>query len=56
MGRLRAGCSMPTLFRFLGFLALMAAIGFGGMLALVTFVQPEQRETSVQIPPSRFNR
>ncbi len=47
---------MPTLFRFLGVLALFAAIGFGGMLALVAFVKPEQRETSVQIAPSRFSR
>jgi hypothetical protein len=47
---------LPTLFRFLGVLALLGAIGFGAMLALALFVQPDQREMSVPIPPSRFTR
>lgn len=45
---------MPTLFRFLGVLATLGLIGFGVVVALATFVQPEQREMSVPIPPSRF--
>ncbi|MCX7326041.1 MAG: hypothetical protein NTZ14_16830 [Hyphomicrobiales bacterium] len=47
---------MPTLFRFLGFLAILGAIVFGGMLALTIFVTPEQREMSAPIPAQRFNR
>lgn len=47
---------MPTLFRFLGVLALFGAISFGSMLALALFVQPDQREMSVPIPPSKFAR
>jgi hypothetical protein len=47
---------LPTLFRFLGVLALLGIIGFGAMLALAFLVQPDQREMSVPIPPSKFNR
>ncbi|MGL4438135.1 MAG: histidine kinase [Bosea sp. (in: a-proteobacteria)] len=47
---------MPTLFRFLGVLALLGAIGFGAMLALAFFVKPDQREMSVPVPPSKFNK
>lgn len=47
---------MPTLFRFLAILGVIGALGFAAMAALALFVQPEQREMSVQLPPSRFNR
>jgi hypothetical protein len=47
---------VPTLFRFLGVVGLLGALTFGAMLALALFVKPEQREMSVPIPPSRFNR
>ncbi|MCU0884143.1 MAG: histidine kinase [Beijerinckiaceae bacterium] len=47
---------MPTLFRFLGVLAVLGGIGFGAMLALAMLVQPEQREMSVPIDPKRFAR
>ncbi|MCO4052560.1 MAG: histidine kinase [Bosea sp.] len=45
---------MPTLFRFLGLLAVIGALGLGAMVALATLVQPEGREMTVTIPPSRF--
>lgn len=45
---------MPTLFRFLAVLAVLAGLVFGGMLALVMFVQPEPREMIEVIPPSRL--
>jgi len=48
--------TLPTLFRFLGVLAILGAIVFGGMLALTIFVTPEQREMSAPIPAQRFNR
>ena len=47
---------MPTLFRFLGFMAILAGLGFGIVVALATLVQPEQRDMSVPIPPSKFTR
>jgi hypothetical protein len=47
---------VPTLFRFLGVLAVLGGIGFGAMLALAMLVQPEQREMSVPIDPKRFAR
>jgi len=45
---------VPTLFRFLFFLAVMAGLVFAGMLALVTFVQPVQREMVEIVPPARL--
>ena len=45
---------MPTLFKFLGFLAIMGGLAFGGMVALVAFVEPQPREMVEIIPPSRF--
>jgi hypothetical protein len=45
---------MPTLFRFLAFIAVIAGLGFAAMFALATFVQPEPREMSVSIPNSRL--
>jgi hypothetical protein len=45
---------MPTLFKFLGFLAVIGGLAFGGMVALVAFVEPVPREMVEVIPPSRF--
>lgn len=45
---------VPTLFRFLAFLAILAAIIFGGMLALVTFVEPQPREMTQTLPPTKL--
>jgi hypothetical protein len=47
---------MPTLFRFLTVIAVMAGLGYAGLWALATFVQPEPREISVTIPASRLTR
>jgi hypothetical protein len=47
---------MPTLFRFLTVLAVLAAIAYGAMFALVTFVEPRKGEMSVRIPAERLNR
>ena len=47
---------MPTLFRFLAFLVIVAAIIFGCMLALVTFVEPQQREMTQTIPPTKLKQ
>lgn len=45
---------MPTLFRFLFVLAVIAGLVFAGMVALVTFVQPVQREMIEVVPPAKL--
>lgn len=47
---------MPTLFKFLTFLAVVAGLVYGGMIALVTFVQPEPREMVEVVPPSKLQK
>ncbi len=43
---------MVSLVRFLIILAILAGIGYGGMFALVTFVEPNTREMTVRVPSS----
>ncbi len=45
---------MPTLFRFVTILLVLAGLGFSGMLALAYLVEPEPREMSQQVPPARL--
>ena len=47
---------MPSLIRFLVFCAVIAGIIYGGMFALATFVEPNPREMTVRIPPSKLDR
>ena len=44
---------MPTLIRFIVILAVLGGLVFGGMIALVTFVQPEPREITETLPPAK---
>ena len=44
---------MPTLFRFLLVVAVLAALGFAAMFSLATFVNPDQREITVPVPTQR---
>lgn len=46
--------TVPTLFRFVAFLAILGGLVFGGMVALVTFVQPEPREIIEIVPPAKL--
>lgn len=46
---------VPTLFRFLVVVAILAAIGFAIVFALATLVEPEPREIAVPIPSSRLS-
>jgi len=46
---------MPSLFRFLFVLGVLAALAYGAMFALVVFVEPETRPMSVTIPADRLN-
>ncbi|MGH6795227.1 MAG: histidine kinase [Methylocella sp.] len=47
---------MPSLIRFLLIAGILAALVYGGMIALVTFVDPQPREMSQTIPPARLNK
>jgi hypothetical protein len=46
---------MPTLFRFLFVLAVIAGIVYGSMVALVVLVEPRPRDVTVRIPSERLN-
>lgn len=50
----RANISMPTLFRFIVTLAVLAGIAYGAMFALVMFVEPKKAEITVRIPPEKL--
>lgn len=59
LGLLPAPCrgdEMPTLFRFLFFCAVVAGMIYGTMVALVTFVEPVERDVTVRIPSERVNK
>ena len=45
---------MPTLIRFIVILCLIGAAIYGSMIALVVFVEPNQREMNVRIPNERL--
>jgi hypothetical protein len=46
---------MPTLFRFLVTLGVLAGLAYGAMFALVTFVQPKRGEITIRIPADKVN-
>ena len=46
---------MPTLFRFLFLCFTLAMLVYGVMWALVTFVEPREREVTVRVPSERIN-
>jgi hypothetical protein len=46
---------MPTLTRLLIFLAIAAALIFGAMVALATFVVPKQSEMTIRVPTDKLN-
>jgi hypothetical protein len=45
---------LPSLIRFILLIGILIGIGWGAMLALVTFVEPQQREMTQTIPASRL--
>lgn len=45
---------LPTLFRFLAIVAILAGLVFGAMFALATFVEPTPREMTVTVPASKL--
>ena len=54
-GRL-AQPTMPTLFRFLVTLGVIAALVYGAMFALATFVEPRKGEMTVRVPLDKLNK
>jgi len=47
---------VPTLFRFVVILAILGGLAWAGMIALVTYVDPEPREIVVTIPPQKLGK
>jgi xanthosine utilization system XapX-like protein len=45
---------MPSLFRFLTIVAVIAGIIYGVIFALANFVNPKPREMSVTIPADKY--
>ncbi len=45
---------MPSLMKLLAVIGVIAAIGYGAMFALATYVDPRTREIVVNVPPDRF--
>jgi hypothetical protein len=45
---------MPSLFRFLTVVAVIAGVIYGAIFALANFVTPKPREMTVTIPADRF--
>jgi hypothetical protein len=46
---------MPTLFRLIFILAVLAGLFYGGMYALVLLVEPKTGEMSIRIPSDRLD-
>jgi hypothetical protein len=47
---------LPTLFRLLFVLAIIAGLVYGGMIALVTYVYVQPREIIQTVPPSKLEK
>ena len=45
---------MPSLYRFLMVVAVIAGIVYGIIFSLANFVHPKSREITVTIPPDKF--
>lgn len=47
---------MPSLFRLLFVIGVIAGIGYGTMYALVHFVEPKEREIIIRVPNEKLYR
>lgn len=45
---------MPTLFRFLVVVAIIAGAGYAAIFALANFIDTKPREITVTIPPDKY--
>jgi hypothetical protein len=47
---------LPSLIRFLVIIAILAGLVYGGMIALVSFVEPQPREMTQTLPANKLNK
>jgi hypothetical protein len=47
---------MPSLFRFLIVVGILAGLAFAGLWSLANLVQPQPREMTVTIPQDRIGK
>jgi hypothetical protein len=45
---------MPSLFRFLTVVAVIAGVIYGAIFALANFVNPKSREMTITVPADKF--
>ena len=45
---------MPSLFRFLTAVAVIAGLAYGAIFALANFVNPKPREMTITVPADKF--
>ncbi|HOV03078.1 MAG TPA: histidine kinase [Kaistiaceae bacterium] len=45
---------MPTLFRFLTVVAVIAGLVFAGLTALAIFVEPQPRDMTIAVPKAKL--
>ncbi len=45
---------MPSLFRFLAIVGILAGLAYAAIVALATMVEPQPREITVTIPPDKL--
>jgi hypothetical protein len=45
---------VPSLIRFFVVVGILAGLAYGAMLALVTFVEPQQREMTQAVPAQKL--
>jgi hypothetical protein len=45
---------MPSLFRFIITLAILAGLAYGAMYALVLYVEPKEREVTIRVPRDKI--
>jgi hypothetical protein len=45
---------MPSLFRFLTAVAVIAGVVYGAIFALANFVNPKPREMTITVPADKF--
>jgi hypothetical protein len=49
-----AGLIVPSLFRFLILVGVLAGVVYGGMWAVATFVEPQPREMTQTLPANKL--
>lgn len=47
---------MPSLFRFLVVIGVLAGLIYGGLWALANFVEPSPREMTITVPQERLGK